>query len=338
MTRTTLSMAKSSVTCRIAEDWNISPSEARFLSILNESTERLLRRGKFWGTYGRYRIRVSSQIMTLPPEIDTVEAIAVGKMPLPLRDVGHMFLENGWGIRDDDYPQGTGISEAIHLGNFPTLLDISTAGIVTVKCDLLSDVGKPVLLLGLDTNGNIIRTVQNGIMANGELVYMTQGGGTASTNSFSVITDIQAPQNLDGQWWLYLGTTTGTLLGNYQWFDIAPSWKRYLIPFINTTVSSVDIMGKKAFFPVKNDADYLIIGNLAAVKLGGMAVLAEGNHAWAEANLLWNGGKGSDGVTRIGAIQELEFELQHHIGDGRKVGITVVGSNIGANQPVEALM
>ena len=327
-------MAKAS---RIPEAWNIAPGEARFISILNEATERLLHRGKFWGTYGRYTLPAASQIISLPPQIETIEAVAVGRIPMPIRDAAFAFLENGWGIRDTA-PNGIGIPEVIHIGNFPTIAGIATTGTLTLKCDRQSDLGKTVLVLGLDANGNIIRTNQGGVIADGEIVYLTQGAGATTASQFSAITGIQAPLNLDGQWWLYLGSATGTLLGNYQWFDVAPSWKRYQIPFINAAASTVDIMGKTAFFPVKNDADFLIIGNLAAIKLAGMAVIAEEQHSWIEAQLLWNGGKDASGANRIGALQELQFELDHHLGDGRQVGITIVGSNIGANEPVEALM
>ena len=67
MTRTTVAMAKAS---RIPEALNISPLDPRFIQYLNESEQRLLYRGKFWGTYGRYNIKATSQIITLPPQID----------------------------------------------------------------------------------------------------------------------------------------------------------------------------------------------------------------------------------------------------------------------------
>ena len=334
MTRTTVAMAKQS---RIPEALNVSPLDPRYLQYLNESTQRLLHRGKFWGTYGRFRIPASSQIISLPPQIDTIEAVAVSHVPLPLRDAAVEFIEAGWGTRDDTLPLGSGIPEVLYRGTHPTLVDIATPGLVTIKCDQSSDVNKAVLLLGEDENGNIIRTDQGGI-ADGEVLGLAQGAGTTSTKQYSKITGIQAPLALDGQWWLYLGDTSGTLLGNYQWFDVCPSWKRYLIPFINSTATTVEIMGKRAFFPVKNDADFLIIGNLAALKLACLACQAEEQRSWAEAQLLWNGGTDANGVKRIGALQELDLELQHHLGDGRQVGITIMGSNIGSIEPVEALM
>ena len=196
-----------------------------------------------------------------------------------------------------------------------------------MKCDLLSDAAKTVLILGYDSTGNWIRTTQGGVVADGEVVALAQGAGTLTVNTFSKITGIQAPTNLDGQWWAYLGSTAGTLLGNYQWFDVVPSWKRYLIPFINATVTTVEIMGKLAFFPVKNDADFLIIGNLAALKLQCKAIISEENNSWQEAQLL-----------SASAIQELELELDHQLGAGRELGISIKGSNIGSIEPVPALM
>lgn len=319
--RATVAMAKAS---RIPEALNIAPTDPRFLSFLNTGTERLLHRGKYWNTYAKYTVSVSSQLLTLPPYIDTPEQIAVSRKPLPLRTTWFQFSENGWGTRDATAPNGSGIPEVLHLGQFPTIADIATAGTLTVKCDRATDVGKSVLILGYDVNANWVRTLQGGIYTDGEVVLLAQGAGTSTVTQFSQVTDIQAPTNLDGQWWLYLGGTSGTLLGNYQYWDTTPNWKRYLIPFIDPVVTTVELMGKKAFVPVKNDADFLVIGNLAALKLACMACKSEEEYRWDEANLLWNGGADGAGIQHIGAVQELEFELRHHTGDGQQIGMTVV--------------
>lgn len=333
--RTTFAMAKAS---RIPEAINIRSTDSRFAAYLNECISRLLVRGKYWGTFGRYSISVDSQLLTLPAHIDTIEVINVARVPLPLRSQWFEFLSLGYGTRDGSLPNGSGINECLFRGTSPTFKSIGTASILTVKCDVSSDVGKQVRILGYDSSNNWVRTLIAGIWYDGELVTMVQGAGTATVTIFSRVTDIQAPTDMDGKWWLYEGTTAGTLIGTYEYWETNPAYKQYLIPFISTTVTTVEIMGKLAFIPAKNDTDYLIIGNLGALKLGCMACKAEEEHNWAEANLLWNGGKMADGTVRVGAIQELDAELSHHMGDGQELGINLVGTSSGFGTPVDVLM
>ncbi len=318
---------------------NIRPADSRFTDYLNEATMRLLLRGKFWDTCGRFAVTVDSQILTPPPYVDTVEAINVEKMPLPLRSRWYEFLDNGWGTRDDTLPNGSGISECILRGTSPTFRAMTASSILTVKCDLVSDVGKSVRIMGYDTNNNWVRTEVLGVWTDGEAVLLAQGAGTATTTTFSRVTDVQPPTNLNGKWWLYQGTVaTGTLIGQYEYWESSPNYKQYLIPFVNPTITTVELMGKLAYRPVVNDTDYLIIGNLPALKLGMMACKAEQEHNWGEAQFLWEGGTMKDGTRRIGAVQLLDQELQHHTGDGTQIGINLVGPSAGFGEVVEPLV
>lgn len=332
MNRTTVLDAKNS---RLPEALNIPPTDSRFLQYVNESTERLLHRGLFWGTYGRWAINITSQLLTLPAEIDTVEKVSQNNIILPLHDLSYEFLGNGWGDRDDTTT--TGINEALYRGNFPTYTDIPSGSptVLNVKCDVAADVGTTVTLFGYDTNSNWVRTQVAGVWQNGETVALAQGAGTNTTTVFSRVTAVQIPGPLKGQWWLYSGTT---LLANYQYWETNPSYKRYLIPFVDGVTTNVIVMAKRSFIPVSQDSDFLIIGNLSALKLACMAIKAEEEHNWGEATLLWNGGTDKNGNVRMGAIQELQAELDHHTGKGTEYGITVRGSSVGENEPVEALL
>lgn len=313
--RTTLADAKAD---RLAEAVNCYPEETRFLQYLNSATQRLLHRGKFWGSYARYRISVTSQLLTLPPYIDTIEAIALSRIPLPLREYWCEFLETGWGTRDDSL-QNTGISECLLRGNFPTIVDITTPSVLFAYCDLLDDVDKAPLILGYDANGNWVRTQDPVTFEwhDGEYIELDQLPGVLSTTVFSQITDIQVPSSMEGQWFLYLGSVSGTLLGRYQYWETRPSWKRYTVPFNDTGNLFVELVGKKSFVPVRKDTDYLVIGNLAALKLAMMAVKSEEEYNFGLASMLWNGGTDKrTGQQVIGAMQELNSELDHHLGSG----------------------
>lgn len=302
---------------RIPEFLNVPPDDPRLVQWVNEATKRLMTRGLYWGAYATMDVAVTSTILTLPPQLQTLEAIALGLVPLPIRGTWYQFIDSGWGQRDETSTYGTGIQECQYLNNYPTIADITTAGVLTVKCDLASDevavTPKTVLILGYDQNNNWIRTIQDGVYADGEVVNFAVAG-TATTLQFSKITDIQVQSAMDGQWWLYIGGVGGTLLGHYQHWETKPSYKRYLIPYVGGINNTARIVGRRAFIPVANDNDYLIIGNLAAMKLACRAVRAEELYEWDLATLLWNGGETEGGQKVMGALQELDAELQYELG------------------------
>jgi hypothetical protein len=319
---------------RIPQCINIAPTDSRLPVYVNECVRRLMTRGLFVGCYGTFDISVSSQLMSLPPHLATLEAMSLCRAPLPIRDSSYQFVESGYGIRDETSPNGSGIEECLLLGNFPTAVDVSsTPSVLNVKCDLATDVFKVVTILGYDQNSNWVRTVVAGAYQNGEQVALAQGGGTNTVTQFSKITDVIPPADLDGQWWIYQGAT---LLNNYQFWETRPSYKRYLIPFISGVTTTSRVIGRRSFVPVKNDNDYLIIGNLAAIKLGCMAIKSEEEYNFATATILWNGGTTKTGQKIMGAIEELDMELQYELGVGRQVTIDIRPTQY--TEPVETLV
>lgn len=355
--RVTLADAKAS---RLPSQIGACPTDQRFLDLLNEATERLLYTGKWWSTVQKWRFCATDGCVALPSQFATIEAVAVCGRPIAVRDQFYEFLENGFGIRGQNVVSTTtgttspccggvsgvcGMQEALYRGHYPTFSDIIPTGKkLQLVCDKLTDVGKPVLCLGYDDNNNWIRTVQNGVVSDGEVVLLAQSPGTISVNNFSSVTDLQPPANLDGQWWLYENTvSTGAqrLIGQYQYFDVRPSFARYffpsIVPQVSTTTGAcsqilVEALVKLEFVPVKRDTDYLIIGNLPALKEMMMAL----SKAEDEPDALRKVQIVSAGMTV--AKQILDQQLDHYLGSGRKMGMNVVGSSIGDVVPVATLL
>ena len=125
------------------------------------------------------------------------------------------------------------------------------------------------------------------------------------------------------------------LIGHYQYDETHPSYARYLIPSINSNASQptkIEIIGKLDFIPVKNDTDYLGIQNLPALKEMMTALKkAENEPDSVKANQII-----ATGQTLAEKI--LDQELEHFLGSGRTIGINIVGSSIGQNDPIPNLM
>jgi hypothetical protein len=314
--------------------------DPRFLRVLNEGIQRLLFKGKWWGTVQRFRFCVTDGEVTLPKQIATIEAAAVCGYPVQVRDMWYEFLENGFGIRQAQFDQPStsngsnfnrvwGTNECLYRGRYPTFSNVmGTDKRLNLFCDRSSDIGKPVLLLGWDQNNNWIRTLQSGTMADGEVVQLLQAPGSQTINLFSSVTDIQPPNNLDGQWWLYEFSTTALtnrLIGHYQYDDTRPSFARYLLPGINQqqptpstcNYTPIELAGKLDFIPAKKPTDYLIIGNLPALKEICMGINNSENEP--------------DGRVKVSIINSamqsaavlLDQELDHYLGSGRKQGMNV---------------
>lgn len=354
MPRTTLADAKNS---RIPAAMGICADEPKFLAILNEAQQRLLTKGKWWGTFGKFRICSSNGCITLPVQISTIEKAAICGSPIRVHDQWFEFLENGLGLRsgmDTSSTSGTccgtglnswgcGVGEVLYRGRFCTFKDIiGTGKKLNFICDLVSDVGKEVLALGYDDNGNWIRTTQSGSIQDGEVIALAQSGGTNSVNNFSCVTDLQFPDDMDGQTWLYeytVSDATKRLIGKYEYFEQRPSYARYFFPSILTQTnsdgscsqSSIEIIGKLEYIPAKNDTDYLIISNIPALK----ALMVGISNAEKVPDTIQKQAIMSSAYTE--AIAELQTELNSYTGDVIR-GVTVVGASIGQADPIAVLI
>jgi len=347
---------------RIPKILGICATDDRIPQFVNEATQRLLTKGHWWGSYARFRICASEGCITLPPQIAALERAAVCGSPVRLRDMWYEFLENGFGLQYQIgngscssgaccggniaplWPGSFGIGDGFQRGTFPTYQDIrGTNKKLVVVCDLAGDVDKQALFLGYDENGNWIRTTQSGAVRDGELISMAQAAGTTSVNFFSAITDIQAPADLDGQWWLYeLNTDDATLrmLGHYQYFETRPNYQRYFFPMVPSgqnsdgdgcALTTVEVIAKLDFIPVVHDTDYVVIGNMPALKEMTRAVfLSENEPDYEKAARILTSGE-------VLALRELDKELEHYLGE-RQIGVDIVGASVGYAQPIESFL
>lgn len=336
---------------RIPQALGICSTDPRLVAWLNEAQQRLITKANWIGTYGRFKICATDSCITMPPQVASIERVALCGVPIPVHDMWYEFLDNGLGVRAANTNSGSaccgntcGAEEANLRGWFPTFGDIrGTDKKLVVSCDLSADVGKRILVLGYDQNRNWIRTVQGGTIADGEVLLLAQGAGTTSTKFFDGgITGIQFLDDRAGLVWLWeLDTVAVTqrLIGSYQYWERNPSYARYLFPSIlaqtnsegGCTTTTVEMIAKLDFIPVAVDTDYLLITNVPALKNMATAV-----KQMEEA-------VSTDDFTRAAsfeaiALRELDAEIEHYLGEGRVVGMNVRGLNHGGVHPVPNLL
>jgi hypothetical protein len=333
MSRRTLNDALNS---RIPSALNLVPTDPRVIQYINDATEDLLQRGHWVGTSEKSTVQVTGQLMTIPPQYATADQFAICNQPIPLRGQWFEFNPGGWGVINDPTPNATSplwfSKNALRRNNACTFLDIQPGypTQLVVSCDVAADVGTTVLIAGFDnaTPPNWVRTQQGGTWADGELVTLAQSPGTTTTTTFSKIVGIQKPVTA-GQLWIKQAINS-TLIGNPQYWETNPSYARYLIPTLPLQTVQVDIMGKLAFRPVALPADWLIIGNLNALKLACMA------KKWEEVGTGEAVGKAANYMG--GALNILNNELGHNTGDGEQVTVRWSGMNPASGEPDPCLV
>lgn len=325
---------------RICESLNILSTDSRAVAWINGAIERLLPMGHWFGTCPKYTVNVTNQLFSLPPQFATIEQIAVCRQPINLRNNWFEFSASGWGVVNDPTVAAPNVcvDQVLFRGNFPLAQDIISGNQIRLQCDVADDIGVKVLFLGFDVNGNWVRSKVLGIWQDGETIAATQSPGTLSTTVWGKITDIQKPIS-NGQMWVIQASSTAVTIGTLNYWETNPSYGRYLLPTTAGITTQIDLAGKLCFIPVVNPTDYLIIGNLGALRLACQAVKYEEEGQLGLATLYLYGGR--DPKTKIsvtGAVQVLQEELQHYRGDGAIPSIQVVGSNIDGGCGVEALL
>lgn len=259
----------------------------RLSSYVNEAQQRLLMCGgdQGWlGTYHRvvFQVQRSNPYITLPAAYERITDLAAGR-PMPIRNEWYEFLEEGTGpLPNPNCPSLgcrdiCGSGQAFDRNNVPTAVDLTNENqYLRVYLTDIRDVGQKILVSGaLDQNGVGIYSQDVNEPVNGFLMVLT----TPFTTSESIVTSFQAI----GKSVTYgdvllkqVDATTGeeVLLSRYTPNETNPSYRRYYLRSLprgccngqsNDTVL-VTAMCKRAYVPVANLTDYLIIGNIPALK------------------------------------------------------------------------
>lgn len=261
----------------------------------------------------------------MPARYARIINMAVCRMGVRIQNEFYEVLEAGIGLQPGtNCSDWCGAVEGFERGVWPTQIDLtSTNQKLRVYYTDPSDIGKRLLIQGLDSSGNIIRSVDGSNHVIGE--YLTLS--TPFTDSIDVITQITGIQKdvTIGDVLLYqVDQTTGAtvLLSRYLANETNPAYRRY---FINRTPCTccnvpctctpqtvvpgsvnVTALAKLEYFPVSQDTDNLIIGNIPALKEECMSIRYSEMDVQNSLALTDNHHKR--------AVRLLQQELDHYLG------------------------
>lgn len=308
----------------IGKALGVCATDARVAAAVNAAQRRLMAKGKWVGTTVRYRICVNEGCLTWPRQIETIETFAVCGWPGKIRDQWFEFLGTGSGLRSADCGCA---HELVDRDPGPTFDWIRPTG---KKVKLYSDEDEAedawVLIQGYDDNGNWVRTSDGGIMVEGEYILATSVG-RLSTTLFSNVTGVIKPIT-NGTLRLYefdTATSTQRTLAIWEPDEERPHYRRSLVPGLadratsgdsSCESASVTVVAKLRHIPVRNDNDWLILGNQDALALMVQAIEKERKDRWDEAAIY------EQNATRL-----LEEELSSYLGDGSVTQVRVAAGS-----------
>lgn len=263
---------------------SISADLPTLCQYVNTAQERLILCGGdrgWWGTWFKtiWDVDVADPYITCGREIARVTDMAVCGTPIQMHNEFYEFLEAGIGIQPSTcYQELCGYPvQTFERGTVYTMVDIPDDGsnyTLRVYTKDNRDIGKRILISGLDQNDVIIRNTDGTNEVSGEYLEFA-APFVDSVAFFSKITGIQKDvcfRDID----LYaVNATTGveTLLSTFAPDEEVPIYRRYYIANMpssccSSSTGSVQVVGmaKLEFVPVRQDTDFLIIGNLPALE------------------------------------------------------------------------
>lgn len=300
---------------RIGKILNICPTDLRVVEYVNAAIQRLLPKGKWVGTYQRYKVCLRSGCITWPACVETVEAYAIDAYPGTIRNEWFEFIANGPGPR----------SENDYTGR--TLIDRGEACVfddprgsnqrIRLYADDARDAGAAVLVQYLNSYGEKVRTISGGLNVEGEWITLVAPPAYA-VGSYDLFPNgiyaIQKPVT-NGVVRAYSYNTSDLTqypIGYYEPDETIPSYRRSFIPGFSYQLSCgsefgcVTAMVKLKFKPAVNDNDLLLITSLPAIEDECMAVkLGEKPDTKEQAELF-----------EASAVRRLQEQLDSWLGDG----------------------
>lgn len=274
---------------RIPENLGIdSENRPALASYVNEAQTRLVQaagEAGWWGSWAKMAFTVNRDdpYITVPREVARLIDIDVCRTPVRIQNQFYEFLQFGAGEQQPstDCPNrgasGCGV-QGYDRGEFPTFKDITSGSMVRVYMTNPADSTKRIFFSGTDSNGLPIYTIDGGVQVNGFFLnldsvqpfveHMVPIGTLTAISKDITYGPVQVFE---------VSLTTGeqTLIAVLAPNETNASYRRYYLqglPLrccqcdVEVTDVQVSALAKLEIVPVAVDTDYLLIGNIPALK------------------------------------------------------------------------
>lgn len=327
----------------------ICQADPRVRDYCNDAQERLLMDPLtpdegWWGGWVSLALTVSvsnnTAYVVTPREIARLIVLAVCQEPVTIRNGFYEYLKFGAGLQPKTCANTSCGSpfQAYERSSVVTLTDLSGTKTIRVYPTDARDIGKRVLLQGLDANSMTVLTTDPGTGASAPGEYLVIASPfTDSTNIFSVLKGIQKDQTYGPIQFYQVDPTTAdeTALSSMEPTEAVAMYRKYMIngiPAVNlccsgTTSIQLSAQGRLDFIPVENETDYLTVQNVPA--------LIEESKSIRYSNMDSAGAAEKSAIHHMRAIQLLNGQLDAYTGKTQTaIRVPIFGSQPLTRAPV----
>lgn len=281
-----------------------------FASYINQATDRLMKRGNWWGTVSRMTLCVFGSCVTWPRQVDQVLATNLcgvsrpvqgnwySMMPLSGGDIGSRRGEGDFwfepGLSGDRRLMGRSSVVAENQGQIPVFNPIHcTANYIRVFPRYQADLGKNITFYGFDQNNQeVMQKNAAGAWVPGQTLVLALPFAQTPMQFREITRVLKDATQGPVDCYQYDAVNNVLLdLAHYQASETSPSYIHTVIKNfhrachcnsrtnpITTTISrprQVTALVKLRFIPVVNDDDLVLIDNLGALKQMILAIKKE---------------------------------------------------------------
>lgn len=306
---------------------NLCKDDPRFTMKVNRALEFLLNCGSFWGTTRLAHFCVQDGCIVLPACLATIEAVRNCDRAVTIQSNWYRML---WGHGGHGCC-GDGMYDFEYIDQVPSFNQLCAARVLRSFVADSTDYGKKIKFLGYDKNKRWVRTRQNGLMKDGEVVTFaspfvdTQTEWTSVTNAIKDETDDTVTVFSKA-----LNEDVLHAFATYEYWETKPSYQRFRLHeriwnnanngcCLNGTVEAEV---KLAYIPVKYDDDLLPITNRIGMEMAVTGVKALDDGDLGRSDLLLFGDQRNK---RLGAIAMLNQEIRTNTADRTATAVRVGG-------------
>lgn len=173
----------------IARVVGVCVDDTRVYDYINQACRRLLHKGLWAGSYGRFTVTTVDGCITWPRAIETIEAVADCCGTGSVRNQWYEFQESGFGLLGEN--SGCAGKQLVDRGTVVSYRDLSGGNnsYIRVYPGDASDNGKTITLQGYDANGQWIRTQSGSVWIDGEKLTLALPY-VQSTKKFTALTGV----------------------------------------------------------------------------------------------------------------------------------------------------
>lgn len=307
----------------IARVIGVCSDDSRVYEYINQACRRLLHKGLWAGSYGKFTICTTDGCITWPRSIETIEAVADCCQTGSVRNQWYEFQETGFGLVDER--NACSGRQLIDRGTVVSYRDMSGGinSFLRVYPGDASDVGKTITLQGYDQNGQWIRTQSGGAWIDGEKLTLALPYVQSSKKFVSLTGVIRQATNTVSRLYEYNSSTFSEVdLAVYDPDETLPQYRRSFWTGRNGNCSQlVTVIGKMRHINASTPNDYLIPPCADAIKLMVQAIRKEENDLLNEAV-----------AYEAKAVQAVQEQTMQYLGDAvatiRMVGVGQSGGGL----------